>query len=136
VADRSEAVRSPNVAIRENVTLQQRLRDRSRRESTVDSNRNYKLYTKASIISKRWIVELERVKIDGSSLHSLLPWSIASKLGLSLHFGSRVRVKVANRTVATNQYCRFTIKVANIETTIDACVVPELSSLLLGWEWT
>jgi hypothetical protein len=26
--------------------------------------------------------------------------------------------------------------VANIESTIDACVVSELSSLLLGWEWT
>ena len=42
------------------------------------------------------MVELERVKINGSSLCSLPPWSIAGKLGLSLHFGSWVRVKATN----------------------------------------
>jgi hypothetical protein len=94
------------------------------------------LYTKVTIISKRRIMELERVKIDKSSLDSLLPQPIASKLGLSLHFGNSVIVKAANRTFVTNQYCRFTIKVANIKATIDACVVSELSSLLLSWEWT
>jgi hypothetical protein len=94
------------------------------------------LYTKAAIVSTRRIVELGRVYINGSSLHNLLPWSIASNLSLSLRFGSSVRVRVANRTVASNQYCRFAIKVANIELTINAYVVSELSSLLLGWEWT
>jgi len=75
------------------------------------------------------------VKIDGSSLHNLLPRLIARKLGFPLHFGSSVRVKVANRTALTDQYCQFTIRVAGINAIIDAYVVSELSSLLLGWEW-
>jgi hypothetical protein len=72
------------------------------------------------------------VKINKSSLNSLLPWSIASKLGLSLHFSNSVIVKVASRTFVTNQYCRFTIKVANIKATINSYVVSELSFLLFG----
>ena len=56
-----EAVQSPNKAIKESVTLEQRLQDRSRRESIIDSNKNYKLYTKAVIVSARGILELERV---------------------------------------------------------------------------
>jgi hypothetical protein len=136
-ADTSEeAVQGPDMAIRENFALQQRLRDCFKRESNIDSSKNYKLYTKASIVSTRGIVELGRVQIDKSSLHNLLPRSIASKLGLLLHFGSIVKLRVADRTVTTNQYCRFNINVANIKTTIDAYVVTELSSLLLGWEWT
>ena len=81
-------------------------------------------------------MELARVKIDGGSLHNLLPRSIASRLGLPLHFGSSIRVRVANCTALTDQYCRLTIKVAGIETIINTCVLSELSSLLLGWEWT
>ena len=81
-------------------------------------------------------MELNRVKIDGGSLYNLLPRSIASRLGLPLHFGSSIRVRVANRTALTDQYCRLTIKVAGIKTVINTCVVSELSSLLLGWEWT
>lgn len=81
-------------------------------------------------------MELARVKIDGGSLHNLLPRSIASRLRLPLHFGSSIRVRVANCTALTDQYCRLTIKVASIETVINTCVVSELSSLLLGWEWT
>lgn len=103
---------------------------------SVDGSTNHKLYTKAAIVSARGIVELARVKIDGGSLHNLLPRSIASRLGLPLHFGSSIRVRVANCTALTDQYCRLTIKVAGIETTINTCVVSELSSLLLGWEWT
>jgi len=103
---------------------------------SVDGSTNHKFYTKAAIVSARGVVELTRVKIDGGSLHNLLPRSIASRLGLPLYFGSSLTVRVANRTALTDQYCRLTIKVAGIETAIDTCVVFELSSLLLGWEWT
>lgn len=81
-------------------------------------------------------MELTRVKIDGRSLHNLLPQSIARTLGLPLHFGSSVRVQVANCTALTDQYCQFTIRVAGINAVIDAYMVSELSYLLLGWEWT
>jgi hypothetical protein len=134
--DRSGAVQNPDVAIRENEPLQQRLRDRPRRELSVGGSTNHKLYTKAAIVSAREIVELPRIKIDGTSLHNLLPRSIARKLGLPLHFGGRVRVRLANRTVLTDQYCQLTIKVAGIKTAIDAYVVSGLSSFLLGWGWT
>jgi hypothetical protein len=135
-ADRNEVVQNPDIATRENGPLQQRLRDHPGGELSVSGSTNHKLYIKAAIVLARGIVELTRVKIDGSSLHNLLPRSIARKLGLPLHFGGSVRVKLANHTVLTDQYCQFTVKVAGIKTAIDAYVVSELSSLLLGWEWT
>ncbi|KAH8163698.1 hypothetical protein CIB48_g4563 [Xylaria polymorpha] len=135
-ADRNEVVQSPDVASREHGPLQQRLRDPPRKELSVGGSANHKLYTKAAIISARGIVELTRVKIDGTSQHNLLPRSIARKLGLPLHFGDSVRVRLANCIVLTDQYCQLTIKVAGIKTAIDAHVVSGLSSLLLGWEWT
>ncbi|KUJ07016.1 uncharacterized protein LY89DRAFT_678297 [Mollisia scopiformis] len=91
-ADRSEVVQSPDRVIRRNDALQRRLRYCSRRELSVDGSTNHKLYTNAAIVSARGIVELARVKIDGGSLHNLLPRSIASRLGLPLHFGSSIRV--------------------------------------------
>jgi hypothetical protein len=135
-ADRSEVVQSPDRVIRGNNALQRRLRDCSWRELSVDGSTNHKLYTNAAIVSARGIIELARVKIDGGSLYNLFPRSIASRLGLPLYFGSSIRVRVANCTALTDQYCRLTIKVASIETVINTCVVSELSSLLLGWEWT
>jgi hypothetical protein len=135
-ADKTEVVQSPDEVIRGNDALQRRLRDCSRRELSVDGSTNHKLYTKAAIVSARGIVELARVKTDGGSLYNLLPRLIASRLGLPLHFGSSIGVRAANRTALTDQYCRSTIKVACIEAAIDTCVVSELSSLLLGWEWT
>jgi hypothetical protein len=135
-ADRNEVVQCPDVAGSKNGPLQQRLRDRPRKELSVGGSTNHKLYTKAAIISARGIVELTRVKIDGTSLHNLLPRSIARKLGLPLHFGGSVRVRLANRTVLTDQYCQLTIKVAGSKTAIDAYVASRLSSLRLGWEWT
>ncbi|KAG9231520.1 hypothetical protein BJ875DRAFT_444023 [Amylocarpus encephaloides] len=129
-ADRNEVVQSPNVASRGNGPLQQRLLD------SPSGSTNHTLYIKAAIASARGIVELTRVKIDGTSLHNLLPRSIARKLRLPLHFGGSVRARLANRTVLTDQYCQFTIKVAGIKTAIDAYVVSGLSSLLLGREWT
>jgi hypothetical protein len=135
-ADRNEAVRSPDAAISKDDTLRQRLRDGSRKELSAGSSANHKLYTKAAIVSTRGIVELTRVKIDGTSQHNLLSRSIARKLGLPLHFGDSVRVRLANCTALTDQYCQLTIKVAGIKTAIDAYVVSGLSSLLLGREWT
>jgi hypothetical protein len=52
--------------------------------------------------------------------------------GWGVYEGLRV---VANHIIPTNQYCRFNIRVAGVETTIDACIVSELPSLLLGREW-
>jgi hypothetical protein len=72
-ADRNEVVQSPDVASRENGSLQQRLRDRPRKELFVGGSANHKLYTKATIVSAREIVDLTRVKIDGTTLHNLLP---------------------------------------------------------------
>ena len=118
-----------NVAIREDVGLQQRLRDCS----TSDSS-NHMMYTKAAVLSARGIVGLG-VKIDRSSVHNLLPRSLASRLRLPLHFGKSIRIEVDNHIFPANQYCRFNIRVAGVETTIDACVVSELPSLLLGREW-
>jgi hypothetical protein len=108
--DRSEAVQNPDIAIRENSSLQQRLRDRPRRELSVGGSTNHKLYTKAAIVLAREIVELPRIKIDGTGLHNLLPRSIARKLGLPLYFGTSVRVRLANRTVLTDQYCQLETK--------------------------
>jgi hypothetical protein len=130
-ANKSEVAQRSTAVIRGTDALQQRLRD-----CPINGSTNHKLYTKAAIVLAGGIVELARVKIDRGSLYNLLPRSIASRLGLPLHFGSSIRVRVANHTALTNQYCRLTIKVAGIETAIDTCVVSELSSLLLGWEWT
>jgi hypothetical protein len=92
------------------------------------------LYAKAAVLSTRGIVELE-VKIDGSSIYNLLPWSIVSRLRLPLHFSKSIQIGVANHIIPTNQYCQFNIWVAGVETTIDTCVVSELPSLLLSKEW-
>ncbi|TVY13081.1 hypothetical protein LARI1_G008506 [Lachnellula arida] len=48
----------------------------------------------SAIVLVRGIVDLARVKIDISSLYNLLPRSIASRLGLPLHFGSSIRVNL------------------------------------------
>lgn len=132
VTDRIEVLQSPEAAIIKDNTLRQRLREGFRRELSVESSRKHTFYTRAAIVSARGPVELTRVKIDGSSLYNLLPQSIAWKLGFYLRFGSNVRVKVTNRTALSDQYCQFTIRVASINSLIDAYVVSELSSLLLG----
>ena len=68
-------------------------------------------------------------------MHNLLPLSRTRKLGLPLHFGGSVRVRLANRTVLTDQYCQLAIIVAGIKTAIDAYMVSGLCSVLLGWDW-
>ncbi|KAF8862730.1 hypothetical protein BDZ45DRAFT_686558 [Acephala macrosclerotiorum] len=115
-----------------NAVLRQRHRDGFR---TPDSNRKRMLYTKAAIALRKGMVELGRVKIDGDSMHNLLPRSIADELSLPLHFGGAIRIRVGNRSIPISQYCRFSILVAGVETTINTCVVSELPSLLLGRAW-
>jgi hypothetical protein len=100
-----------------------------------DNFRRGSLYTKAAIALRKGTVELGRVKIDGDSIHNLLPRSIADKLGLSLHSSSTIRIRVENRSIPISQYCRFSIQVAGVETTIDTYVVSELTFLLLGRAW-
>ena len=116
-----------------NAVLRQRPRDGFRRDP--DSSSKRMLYTKAAIALRKGMVELGRVKIDGNSVHNLLPRSIADELGLSLHFGGTIRIRVENRSIPISQYCRFSIQVAGVETTINTCVVSELPSLLLGRAW-
>jgi hypothetical protein len=62
------------------------------------------LYTKAAVLLIKGIVELG-VKIDKSSVHNLLPRSIASRLCLPLHFSKSIQIGVANYIILTNQYC-------------------------------
>ena len=78
-ANRNEVVQNPDVPIRGNGPLQQRLRDQLKRELSVSGSTNHKLHIKAAIVSARGIVELTRVRIDGSSLYNLLPRSIAPR---------------------------------------------------------
>lgn len=122
-----------DVASRENSVPRQRPRGCFRRDP--DSSRNRMLYTKAAIALRKGMVALGRVTIDGDSMRNLLPRSIANELGLSLYLGGTIRIRVENRSITTSQYCRLSIQVAGIETTINTCVVSGLSSLLLGREW-
>ncbi|KAH8750137.1 hypothetical protein F5882DRAFT_470489 [Hyaloscypha sp. PMI_1271] len=128
-----KARKSLDAAISESAALRQKARSRSSKNAA--RTRNNKLHTKAVIVSETDLLELGHVEIDGNSLHNLLPLSIVDKLGLSLYFGCSVRIKVANRNIPINQYCRFKIRLAGVETTIDACVVSDLSSLVLGCGW-
>jgi hypothetical protein len=105
------------------------------RQIPQDNFRRGSLYTKAAIALRKGTVELGRVKIDGDSIHNLLPRSIADKLGLSLHSSGAIRIRVENRSIPISQYFRFSIQVAGVETTIDTYVVSELPSLLLGRAW-
>jgi hypothetical protein len=105
------------------------------RQIPQDNFRRGSVYTKAAIALRKGTVELGRVKIDGDSIHNLLPRSIADKLDLSLHSSGTIRIRLENRSIPVSQYCRFSIQVAGVETTIDAYVVSELPSLLLGRPW-
>lgn len=73
------------------------------------------LCTKAAVLSRRGMVELG-VKIDGRSLHNLLPRSIASRLRLHLYFGKSIQVSIAHHMILTNQYYQFITRVANYAT--------------------
>lgn len=116
-----------------NAVLQQRPRDGFRKDP--DGNSKRILYTKATIALRRRTVDLGRVKIDGDSVHNLLPRSVVNELGLSLYFGGTIIIRVENRSILISQYCRFRIQVASVETIIDTYIVSGLPSLLLGRAW-
>jgi hypothetical protein len=97
--------------------------------------RIHNFYTKASILSPKGIVDLERVQVDERSSFNLLPWSIAIDLDLILYFDRVLTIPIAGRLVLTNQYCRFTIRVAGVNTTINTGVISGLQTVLLGQEW-
>ena len=95
----------------------------------------HNFYTKASILSPRGIVDLERVQVDERSSFNLLPLSIAMDLDLALYPDRILTITVANCRIQTSQYCRFTIRVAGFDTTINTGVISGLQTVLLGQEW-
>ena len=95
----------------------------------------HNFYTKASILSPRGIVDLERVQVDERSSFNLLPLSIAVDLDLALYPDRVLTITVANCRIQTSQYCRFTIRVAGFDTTINTGVISGLQTVLLGQEW-
>jgi hypothetical protein len=102
------------------------------------SKRNSKIhnfYTKASILSPKGMFDLGRVQVDERSSFNLLPWSIAMDLGLTLYSDRVLTITVTDRLVQTNQHCRFTIRVAGVDTTIKTGVISGLQTVLLGQEW-
>jgi len=80
-------------------------------------------------------VDFQRVQVDERSSFNLLPWSIAIDLDLIQYSDRVLRTTVDNRPVQTNQHCRFNIRVAGVETTINTGVIPGLYTILLGREW-
>jgi hypothetical protein len=95
----------------------------------------HNFYTKASILSPRGIVDLERVQVDERSSFNLLPLSIAMDLDLALYPDRVLTMTIANCRIQTSQYCRFTIRVAGFDTTINTSVISRLQTVLLGQEW-
>ena len=95
----------------------------------------HNFYTKASILSPRGIVDLERVQVDERSSFNLLPLSIAMDLDLALYPDRVLTITVANCRIQTSQYCRFTIRVAGFHTMINTGVISGLQTVLLGQEW-
>jgi hypothetical protein len=56
-------------------------------------------------------------------------------LDLALYPNRVLTMTVANCRIQTSQYCRFTIRVAGFDTTINAGVISGLQTVLLGQEW-
>jgi hypothetical protein len=83
----------------------------------------------------RGIFGFIRVQVDERSSFNLLPWSIAKNLQLILYSNRVSTITIADRLIQTNQYCRFAIRVAGVDTTINAMVIPGLQVVLLGQEW-
>jgi hypothetical protein len=130
--DRTEAIESRSATDRGLVGPQQqrRLGHCSKGHSKI-----HNFYTKASILSPRGIFDLERVQVDERSSFNLLPLSIAMGLDLILYSDRVLTITVADRLILTNQYCRFTIRVAGVDTTINTGVISGLQTVLLGQEW-
>jgi hypothetical protein len=95
----------------------------------------HSFYTKAAILLPRGIAGIYRVHVDERCSFNLLPRSIALDLGLILYADRILTITVAGHLVQTNQYCRFTIRVAGHDTPIIAGVISGLQIILLGREW-
>jgi hypothetical protein len=119
--------KNSNLSATDKVTQQRDLNHCFRRQSTI-----HNFYTKASILMPRAIVSFEQVQVDRRSLSNLLPLSIAMNLGLVLY---PYKILIADRSIQTNQFCRFTIRVAGIDATINANVISGLQTIVLGREW-
>jgi hypothetical protein len=128
---RAEAIESRSATDRGLVGPQQRRISNCSKEHSKIHN----FYTKASILSPRGIVGLERVQVDERSSFNLLPLSIAMDLDLALYPDRVLTITVANCRIQTNQYCRFTIRVAGFDTTINTGVISGLQTILLGRGW-
>jgi hypothetical protein len=95
------------------------------------NSKAHSFYTRASISTPRGLVDFQRVQVDGRSSFNLLPWSTAIALNLVICSDS-LRTTSADHPI--NQYCRLNIRVAGVETAINARVVPGLHIILLGRE--
>lgn len=91
-----------------------------------ENSKIHNFFTKGSIFTPRGIANFQRVQVDERSSCNLLPWSIAITLGLILY---------PNSLGTTATYCRLTIRVAGVETAINARVLHGLHTILLGREW-
>ena len=129
IGGRTEAVESGSRSGREPVGPQQRRIGHG-------LNRIHNLYIRAAILLPRGIAGPFQVYVDERNSFNLLPLSIAVDLDLNLYFDRTLTIRIADRLVQTNQYCRFTIRVAGLDMTIDGGVISELQTILLGREWT
>lgn len=129
--DRMKAVESRSATDRRLVGPQQQ----SLSNCSKGNSKIHNFYTSASILSPKGIFDLGRVLVDERSSFNLLPWWIAMDLGLTLYSDRVLTITVNNRLVQTNQHCRFTIRVAGVDTTIKTGVISGLQTVLLGQEW-
>lgn len=95
----------------------------------------HNFFTTASIRTPTGNICLERVQVDERSPFNFIPWSIATTLNLILYSGKELTVTTPHYQMQTTQYSKFTIRVANYDTTIHAGVISELRTVLLGREW-
>lgn len=95
----------------------------------------HNFFTTASILTSRGMFEVKKVEVDERSPINLLPMSIAVDLGLMLYSNDLSAFTIADRSVQTSQYSRFTIQVAGCSTTILAGVASDIDMILLGRDW-
>ncbi|CZR65319.1 uncharacterized protein PAC_15219 [Phialocephala subalpina] len=130
-AEKDEALRARDAAMKAS-----RLQKTTLCSAGVNNGESFDLFTKALVASNGGVAPAPVVVRPGS-LFNLVPDSIVQRLGLSSHFGNVAVLGLRDHNIHTNQYCRFDIKVAGVNTTIDAAVVPvaKCSSIQLGRLW-
>lgn len=130
-AEKDEALRARDAAMKDS-----NLQTKALSYAGVDRNKPFDLFTKA-LVASNGVVAHALVVVDPGSIFNLIPESIVQCLGLPSHVGNMAMLTIGDHDVHTNQYCRFDIQVAGVETTINAAVVPaaERSSIQLGRLW-